>query len=394
MRPRLLLILGSLIGLFCFSIAAVSAQDSAPIVFHWESWDTTINVSASDQWLAITEAQRFAIESGSVRRGSRSWFDPVTVGGVTLTTPEGEQVELTAASDGEAANTYTIEKSDDETTLRYYFPTPVAAGDSFLVQINYTVPVTTRNLVDWYAVPDTHGAPINASTVQVNFIDTDPPDSGLIRVLSDNGTTTVRDRKVTIRASGALEPDEPLYIQMPFGTGVSASLGAESSGGVVAAPTSSSATSYRPAPQTNAQDELSLDNLVPFLCIFGVIVLIAASGWLNRIFGGEGGGLLGGGFGGGDGNDLTGYDGSEGDEGGGSGGGSRGGSGGGFFGGFGGGSSGYRSNRSFGSGFSSSRSNSFRSSSFGSSRSSGGFQHTSDHHRSDSHKGGGGAGLG
>lgn len=291
MRIRLFCFLFLLTLLIPFSASAQSVE------FYWESWDAVINISEADQSMTIAEAQTFVIESGSVARGSRSWVEPVEIDTVYVTTPEGDLVELTRANSGERAGTYTVTRSGDETLLRYFFPSPVSGGDTFLLQINYTTPLLTENLVDWDVIPLEHGAPVNRSSVQFNFIDTDPPSEGLIRVVSNNGTVSVSDRSVTIQSNGALDADEAFYIQMPFGVGVA--------GGVAVQPTAIRAnpTAVRTQPQPDAEQDvfgIDLGSILPILCIIGVLVLLGGRGLLGSLLGGflGGGGLGGGGFGG------------------------------------------------------------------------------------------------
>ncbi|MBK8026728.1 MAG: hypothetical protein IPK19_36430 [Chloroflexi bacterium] len=285
---------------------AAGAQD---VSFYWENWNASINVSEAEQTLSIAESQTFVLQSGTIRRGSRAWLDPVTINTVYVNMPDGELVELERSSGGETPGTYEVSTAGDEITLRYYFPEPVNGGDSFLVQINYTVPLLTENLVDWYVIPENHAAPINSSVVQINFLDADAPPEGLARVVSNNATVRVQAQTVSIMTPNALDVDEPLYVQMPFGAGAGAASNNQS-GGVAAQATVAPRPTSVPATPTNQPEQgglfgFSLDSLLPILCIIIVVAIVlggrGSSGCLGMLLslflGGRGGGI--GGSGGG-----------------------------------------------------------------------------------------------
>lgn len=297
MRSRLILFLVTLLLL----PLTAAAQD---ISFYWESWNASINVSEAEQTLTIAESQTFVMESGSVARASRVWLDPVTINTVYLNTPQGDLVELRRAASGETPGTYTVSATGDQTTVRYFFPEPVEGGDTFLVQFNYTAPLVTENLLDWYVIPEDHAAPVNSSTVQINFLDSDAPPEGLARVVSNNAVVTVQGQTVSIMIPDALEVDEPLYIQMPFGAEVGAASNNQS-GGILTEP-----TAVRAQPGDSGSEGLfgmSFDSLLPILCIIVVVILIISGrgggGLINLLLnlflsgrGGSGGGFFGGGF--------------------------------------------------------------------------------------------------
>jgi hypothetical protein len=278
------------------------AQD---IVFYWESWNSTLNVSEADQTITIAEAQTFVLESGQVRRASRSWADPVSVASVFVNLAGGELVELRRATSGESPGTYTVSASGDETLLRAYLPRAARGGERFTVQINYTTPLTTRNLVDWYAVPETRGARVERAVVRINFTDAEPPPEGLARVVSNNASLSISGRTVTVTSTRPLQDGEPLYVQMPFGE-VGAASNSQS-----AAPTARPVVpTPRPAASTPAPGAqelgISLEGLLPLLCIVIVVVLLLSRGGggglggligllLRMFLGGGGGGTRGGG---------------------------------------------------------------------------------------------------
>lgn len=277
------------------------------ISFYWENWTTSINVSTADQLLTIAEAQTYVIEAGTVRRAVRTWADPVTIGTVYVSSPTGDLTELSARTSGETPGTYILRTSGDETALTAYLPRTLSGGDSFILQINYTARLLTDNLLDWYAVPENRGAPVNNALVRINFLDGVPPETGLARVVSNNASISVSGRVVSAVTNAPLADGEALYVQMPFGVEVAA-------GNAQSAPVATPLPRNTTTPAGSAGSEaigFSIEGLLPILFIIIVVVIFLGRGrnrsggimgiigLLLSLFSGRGGGGSGGGFGGG-----------------------------------------------------------------------------------------------
>ncbi|GEM_PF-1227082 len=264
----------------------VGAQD---ISFYWESWNSNINVSAAEGQLTIAEAQTLIIETGTIGRVNRGWLDPVEVQTVYVNAPDGELIELRRANSGEAPGTYMVTTSGDETNLTAYMPERYGNGDSFLLQINYTAPIFTDNLIDWYAVPEERGAPVNSATVRFNFLDGTPPAEGLARVVSNNATLTISGRVVSVSTTQPLPDGEALYVQMPFGAEVGGATNNQNAPVAVA-------TAVRVTPTPTASQPaalgISLESLLPIIVIGAIVIFLIMRSRGGATSGG-GGGCLG-----------------------------------------------------------------------------------------------------
>ncbi len=270
----------------------VQAQD---ISFRWNRWDVIIDVQADGQALAISEVQEFVILEGTVRFGERAWTDPVEVQNVFVVMGTGSNApEQLTESDSEEPGTYTVSQSGDETELRYYLPREAQGGEIFIAQINYTAPVTVEGLVDWQVIPDEHAAPIESSTVTINFAPDAVPAQGLVRVASGTGTVTQNGNSFVIQSQGAVPANEGFAVQAPFGEGVGTA-GDPADGAV------EPAGGAAQAPRTEPQDDssgLKINNtcLLGVLCVVGLFLLLGG-GRLLRGLGGLGP-VIGGGQGG------------------------------------------------------------------------------------------------
>lgn len=324
-----------LIGLMLLIPMTVSAQD---ISFEWLRWDTTINLETSDK-MTLVETQEFRILSGTVRRGSRSWEDPVEIESIYYVGQGVAPVEL-GRSTSEQPGTYSVTRSGEETTINYFLPQSAQGGDTFVIQMTYAATTPASGVLDWYVIPDDHGAPVVSSTVTLNFLEGQAPDPRLVRVLSGDAAVEGGANTIVIQSRGTIDANTPFEIQLPFGSGVGAAAGSASGSSSVPQPAATAATGGFAAPEEPARESgggLDLGGILPILCILGVVILLGGGGLLGKLsgglLGGLGGGSTGGGiFGGGSGGGIFG-------------GGTSSGSGGGIFGGrtgggiFGGGSS-------------------------------------------------------
>lgn len=280
-----------MIGLLIASLLVLTTGSLAQaITFEWTRWDDVITVQPATSTLDIAETQEFQINSGTVRRGSRSWTDPVDIQGVFYVS-DGQPVPLTAGQ-GEDPGTYTLSDQDGETFLTYYLPQVAEAGESFIVQINYTTPIPNEGLVDWIVIPGDHGATVNSSTVTVNFPEGDVPDEGLVRVVSGNGTVNVQGNTVVIQSNTPIASDQSFALQMPFGEGV----------GAASDPVGNQPAANEPAPADNvgAQAEpaaalgIDFSTILLILCVIGALVIFGGGGLLRSLLGAFLGGGLGG----------------------------------------------------------------------------------------------------
>ncbi len=279
---------------FMLLTLAVSAAYAQDIEFEWLRWDDTINVFPEQNELNITETQEFSITSGEVRRGSRTWDSPVEMAQVFVVPGDGQPVELTPGQ-SEQPGTYTFTQSGSESSLTYYLPEVAQAGDTFLVQINYTTPIDVAGVVDWIAIPGVHAFPIQSSTITVNFAEGEAPDAGLARVVSGNGTVDTQGSSIIFRSTGPIEADEMFAIQLPYGEGVGAAVGGTGNTGQAQATVPAQQPPREPVPDAGGSDPLGgllggggVSTLCVLLCLVGALVVFGG-GNLLRGLGGLGG---------------------------------------------------------------------------------------------------------
>lgn len=252
--------------------AGVYAQDS--VDFQWNRWDVVIDVQPDSDTLAISETQEFALSDGTVRFGSRAWTDPVDVNDVFVVMGgDANPVQLSRADAGEEPGTYTVSQSGNETELRYYLPTPAQSGDTFVAQINYAAPVAVEGLVDWVVIPGDHAAPVQSSTVTINFPSGETPDPSLVRVAAGSGSVEQNGNSFTIQTPSPLASDQMLAIQVPFGANVGAA--GEAPGEV------------EPAPDAGSEDDGNVvsGDTWTLILLGGIVllVLLGGGGLLRRL---------------------------------------------------------------------------------------------------------------
>lgn len=239
MRARLLILLVLLL-----SVSAVAQAQNIEV--EWLRWDAIITVEDDGETITINETQEIEVTSGTIRRGTRTWVDPVEVQGVFLVV-NGRPTALEAARSGEEEGTYRLTTAGDETVLTYYLLDAAERGDSYVVQINYTTPVENAGILDMSIVPARRGFPVNSSTITINLPDGTPPSEELVRILSGSADVTVQGSTVILQSDG-LDADQALQFQLPYGEGVGAAAGSgsgSSSGSTSGSSSGSGSTSGR-----------------------------------------------------------------------------------------------------------------------------------------------------
>jgi hypothetical protein len=274
-----------LLGLLIVAVAGVSAQ--SPSV-EWESWNAQITAHSDSSQVDVAETQVINVLDGQLRAGQRDYSQPVDIDSVFFAM-NGEQPQELSVGDGPGE--FQVFEEDGGVILEYQLPTPAQAGDSFVVQINYAAEVATAGLIDWYVVPGDHGAPVQSSTVTINFPDGEAPDPSFVRLIESTGTVSVSGSSIVIQSDGVIPADQAFGIQVPFGSSV----------GVPANPGSGSNPAQQPAQPAQpvpTDDGGGLGGILPILCILGVVLLFGGGNMLRGLLGGLGGGNpLGGGVG-------------------------------------------------------------------------------------------------
>lgn len=271
-----------LVGLLVMAASGVAAQ--SPSV-EWDSWNAQITAYNDRSQVDVAETQVINVLDGRLQAGQRDYSQPVDIQSVYFAM-NGEQPQELAPGDG--AGQYQAYEADGGVILEYQLPSPAQAGDTFVVQINYTAETATPGLIDWYVVPGGHGAPVNSSTVTINFPDVDAPDPSFVRLLETQGSVNVSGNSIVIQSQGVIPADQAFGVQVPFGANV----------GAPANPNNSNPAGQpaQPAPTggTGTDSGSGLGELLPILCILGVVILVGGGGLLRNLLGGSGGGLLGG----------------------------------------------------------------------------------------------------
>src|SRR5579859_6319355 len=184
---RLKVILSALIVTVMMAVlpGIVSAQNAN---FEWAAWDAQITAHANSSQMNVVETQKINVTGGTLSTGQRFYSDPVSIQSMSVAVNGQQPQQLTQ---GSGTGQYQIsQNSNGDTVLNYMLPTPATAGNSFTVQITYTVPESTPGMVDWAVVPGTHSVPITSSTATINFPDGQMPDTSMVHVVQGNGTVT------------------------------------------------------------------------------------------------------------------------------------------------------------------------------------------------------------
>jgi len=265
-----------LLGLILATVGGVAAQ--GPSV-EWEAWNAQITAHANNSQLDVAETQVINVLDGSLSQGERDYTQPVDIQAVYLAMNGGQPRELTQ---GSGAGTYQVSGTSGDVVLQYELPTTAEAGDTFAVQINYSVPEPTAGLIDWFAVPGDHGAPVQSSTITINFPDGGAPDASLVRFTEGNGTVSTSGNSIVIQSQGAIPANQAFGVQLPYGAGV----GAPGNSG-----TSNNPVQTVPTGGTNTDSSGGLGSIIALLCILGIVILFGGGSLLRSLLGG---GLLGG----------------------------------------------------------------------------------------------------
>ncbi len=252
--------------------AIVQAQ---AIRFVWTRWDAILDVQPEGDTLAISETQEFAIREGTARFGSRTWTQPVDVRDVFVVMGGSSTPVQLARSGGGEPGTYTVAQSGDDTELTYYLPRAASSGDTFVAQINYAAPIPVEGLVDWIVIPSEHGAPVESSTVTINFPPGEAPDRSLVRVAAGAGAVEQNGNSFTVRSQGPLAANEMLVIQIPFGADV----------GAAGEPVGNAEPAAPVAPAAPAGDGIGIGSttVLALLCGVGLLVLLGGGGLLRNL---------------------------------------------------------------------------------------------------------------
>jgi hypothetical protein len=273
-----------LMGFILAMVGGAAAQ--GPSV-EWEAWNAQITAHANDSQLDVAETQIVNVLDGSLSQGERDYTQPVEVQALFVAMNGGQPRELTP---GNGPGTYQVSNSSGDVVLQYQLPTSAEAGDTFAIQINYTVPEPTAGLIDWFAVPGDHGAPVKSSTITINFPDGGAPDASLVRFTEGSGTVNVSGNSIVIQSQGTIPPNQAFGVQLPYGAGVGAPGNSNPSNNPV-----------QPVPTGGtSNDSGGLGSIIGILCILGIIVLFGGGSLLRSLLGGlggsrPGGGILGGG---------------------------------------------------------------------------------------------------
>jgi len=269
-----------LLGLILATVGGAAAQ--GPSV-EWQAWNAQITAHANDSQLDVAETQVINVLDGSLSQGERDYTQQVDIQAVYLAMNGGQPREL---SQGTGAGTYQVSGTSGDVVLQYVLPTSAEAGDTFAVQINYSVPEPTAGLIDWFAVPGDHGAPVQSSTITINFPDGGAPDASLVRFTEGNGTVSTSGNSIVIQSQGAIPANQAFGVQLPYGAGVgTAGNSGTSNNPVQTVPTNGTGTS------TDSSGGLGI---IGILCIIGVVILLGGGSLIRSLLGGIGGGLLGG----------------------------------------------------------------------------------------------------
>jgi len=176
-------------------------------------------------------------------------------------------------SQGSSPGSYAVSNSNGDIVVDYELPQAASSGQSFAVQINYTVSPVTANLIDWNVVPGTHPGQVDSSKVTINFPDGQAPSADFVRVTQGSGSTTVSGSSIVIQSTGVIPANQPFEIQLPYGSAVGQPANGNS------APVQNAPVQNAPiqnAPSTGATGTSNdssggiLGNILPILCIVGL----------------------------------------------------------------------------------------------------------------------------
>lgn len=256
-------------------IPAVAAQD---IAVEWTSWNTQITAHEGSAPLDVAETQIINVTSGTVNGGTRDFDVPVNIQGVFAALNGGTPQQL---QQGSGAGTYAVSSSSDGTLLDYTLPQPASAGNSFVLQINFTTEPAADGLINWYVVPAGNPGAVQSSRLTINFPEGQMPDPSFVRTVEGSGTVTVSGNSVVVQSNGVVQPGDAFAVQAPFGASVGVPVATLPSNNPPAS------NPVQPAPVTPSADTgIDLGSLIlPILCIVGIAVIVLVGGVRNAASG-------------------------------------------------------------------------------------------------------------
>ncbi len=268
----------------------------------WNRWDAQITVNSNSDQMQIAETQEIQVLNGTIHTGDRIWTHLVQVQSVYVNLSNDQTPRALAKGNGTQPGTYAVSQaSNDQTTLKYALSTPQNAGDTFVVQINYTATSPTTGMVDWVIVPGDHAFPVRSSTVRIHFPSGQAPDTSLARVSNGNGTAQISGNDLIIQSQGEIAAQQPFAIQVPYGAGVGAA-GSNPNNNPNTNPVGPD-NGVNPANPNPGPDQGTpgtsiqlpgLGTILMIVCGLGLLLLLGGGGLLRTLLGGFLGGALGG----------------------------------------------------------------------------------------------------
>ncbi len=268
--------------LLALSLMVVSMAGAQSPTVEWTSWNSQITVHDNGAPLDIAETQIVSVTGGQLHGGERDFSQPVDIQAVFAAVNNGQPQQLREGTD------YQISQTSDGVLLDYTLPVAVNAGESFALQINYTVDPPASGLIDWYVVPGDHGAVVQSSRVTINFPEGQAPDPSFVRVPEGSGTVSVSGNSIIVQSQGAIQANDGFEIQAPFGESVGEPGNTVNSN----PPVNTNPVQTTPTEPQNSTG-IDLGGILPILCIIGVVVLIGGGSLLRNLLGGVVGGALG-----------------------------------------------------------------------------------------------------
>ncbi len=290
--------LKSLIGfmILALSLSMISTALAQSPSVEWSAWNAQITAHPGSAPLDIAETQIIKVTGGTLHGGTRNFSQPVNIQSVYLALNGSQPTQL---SQGSSPGSYSVSSANGDVVVNYELPRAANVGDSFAVQINYTVNPTTAGLIDWNVVPGTHPGPVNSSKVTINFPDGQAPSADFVRVPQGSGTVTASGSSIVVQSQGVIPANQPFEIQLPYGANVGQPANGNSAP-VQNAPVQNAPIQNAPASGATGTSNDSggiLGSLLPILCIIGLLVIFGGSSLLRGLLGGVLGGAVGGALG-------------------------------------------------------------------------------------------------
>jgi hypothetical protein len=277
------------------SLSVISSVFAQSPSVEWTQWNAQITAHSGSQPFDVAETQVIRVTSGPLHGGSRDFEDPVNIQSVYLAMNGSQPTQL---SQGSGAGSYTVSNSNGEIVVDYELPQAANTGDTFVVQINFTVSPPTAGIVDWSVVPANHPFPVDSSKATINFPDGQAPNASFVRVTQGSGNVSASGSSLVIQSQGALPANQPFEVQVPFGAGVGQPANGNNApvqnAPVQNAPLSNAPTNGTSSGTSNDSGGI-LGNILPILCIVGLLVIFGGGSLLRGLLGGALGGAIGGG---------------------------------------------------------------------------------------------------